>query len=143
MVKLDIEHDVVPHCIDNHKAILAYSPLERGLLTGKMKPGYKFQEGDHRAGLYFFTDENIRRTNKFLKQIKPIADSKKITVSQLVLRWTIEQLGITIALAGARNAFQAIVNAKASDVKLTSEEIIHIDHHLSKLEIENPSLALK
>jgi aryl-alcohol dehydrogenase-like predicted oxidoreductase len=143
MVKLGIEDDVVPHCLASNKSILAYSPLERGLLTGKMKPGYKFQEGDHRAGLYFFTNENIKRTNQFLKKIQPIADSKKITISQLVLGWTIQQRGITIALAGARNAFQAIVNAKASDVKLTRDEIIEIDHHLSMLEIIDPSLITR
>src|SRR5258706_6571253 len=57
MVNLGIESDVVPHCMKNKKGILAYSPLQRGLLTGKMKPGYEFQEGDHRASLSFFTDD--------------------------------------------------------------------------------------
>jgi aryl-alcohol dehydrogenase-like predicted oxidoreductase len=142
MVNLGIELDVVPYCIANDKAILAYSPMERGLLTGKMKPGYAFQEGDHRAGLHFFTDENIARTNKFLQKIKPIADNKNVTLGQLVLRWTIEQPGITIALAGARNAEQAIMNAKAAEMKLTKDEIKVIDHHLSLLEIVDPSLSL-
>lgn len=135
MVKPDIEKEVVPHCIASNKSILAYSPLERGLLTGKMHPGYAFQEGDHRAKLYFFTDENIRRTNEFLAKIKPIAEEKKITLAQLVLRWTIEKPGITIALAGARNSTQAVANAKAGDVKLTAEEVGIIDGHLAALQL--------
>jgi aryl-alcohol dehydrogenase-like predicted oxidoreductase len=135
MVKPDIEKEVVPHCIAGNKSILAYSPLERGLLTGKMKPGYKFQEGDHRAGLYFFTDENIRRTNEFLKRINPLADQKKITLAQLVLCWTINRPGITIALAGARNAEQAVANTKAADVKLTATEMQMINNHLKSLEL--------
>ena len=143
MAKRDIEKNVVPHCIERHKAILAYSPLERGLLTGKMKPGYTFDEGDHRANLYFFTDENITRTNAFLQKIKPIADAGKITLAQLVLCWTIEQPGITIALAGARNKEQAISNAKAADNRLTADEIKLITHHLSSLEILKPDLARK
>ena len=49
MVKRDIEQELVPYCIENDKAILAYSPMERGLLTGKMKPGYQFAADDHRA----------------------------------------------------------------------------------------------
>jgi len=142
MVNLGIEIDVVPYCIANDKAILAYSPLQRGLLTGKIKPGYSFQEGDHRASLYFFTDENITRTNNFLQKINPIADWKNITLSQLVLRWTLEQPGITIALAGARNAEQSIANAKAAEVELTNDELIEIDGHLSSLEIVDPSLSL-
>src|SRR6267154_333092 len=133
MVNLGIETDIVPYCLKNKKGILAYSPLQRGLLTGKMKSGYKFQEGDHRAGLDFFTDENINRTNDFLQKIKPIADRKNVTISQLVLRWTIDQPGITIALVGARNIEQAIVNAKAVDIKLSDEEIAEIDDHLLSL----------
>ena len=142
MVKLDIGEDVVPHCVENNKAILAYSPLERGLLTGKMKPGHKFQEGDHRAGLYFFTDENIERTNDFLEKIRPIAESKKATISQLVLGWTIQQPGITIALVGARTADQAIVNAKAADIVLSTKEMIEIDGHLSSLNLNKSMLVL-
>lgn len=135
MVKPDIEKEVVPHCIVNNKSILAYSPLERGLLTGKMKPGYKFQEGDHRAGLYFFTDENIRRTNEFLNKIKPLADRKKVTLAQLVLSWTINRPGITIALAGARNAEQAVANAKAAGVNLSTAEMETINNHLKSLQL--------
>ena len=138
MVKPDIEKEVVPHCIANKISILAYSPLERGLLTGKMDAGYKFQEGDHRAKLYFFTDENIHRTNAFLQKIKPMADEKGITLAQLVLRWTVNRPGITIALAGARNAAQAVANAKAWEVELSQEEMGMINNHLKSLEIVKP-----
>ena len=133
MVKRDIEKEVVPHCVASNKSILAYSPLERGLLTGKMNPGYSFQEGDHRANLYFFKDENIRRTNEFLKNIEPLAEEKNITLAQLVLRWTVDMPGITIALAGARNSEQAVANAKAGDVKITDEEMKVINSHLDSL----------
>lgn len=141
MVKRDIEKEVVPYCIETNKSILAYSPMERGLLTGKMKPGYSFQEGDHRATLYFFTNENIRRTNDFLSKIKPLADEKKMTLAQLALRWTISKPGITIALAGARNAEQAIANSKAGDAKLTTEEMNLINRHLESLHLEKPALV--
>lgn len=133
MIKRDIEKETVPYCIQNNLSILAYSPLERGLLTGKMKPGHKFAEGDHRVNLYYFTDENIKRTNAFLEKIKPLAAEKNATLSQLVLRWTIDQPGITIALAGARNAAQATENAKAVNVKLGKEEIAFITSELNKL----------
>ncbi len=135
MVKRGIETDVVPYCIAHGKSILAYSPMERGLLTGKMKPGHVFGEGDHRAGIYFFSDENIRRTNAFLASIKPIADAKGLSIGQLVLLWTIEQPGITIALAGARNVEQATQNAKATDAKLTAAEVGAITAELDKLEL--------
>ncbi len=133
MVKREIESDIVPYCLNNNKGILAYSPLQRGLLTGKMKPGHVFNEGDHRSTAYFFSDENIKRTNAFLEKIKPLAEEKRATLGQLVLRWTIEQPAITVALAGARNAQQAVENAKAGSLKLSKEEITFITTQLSEL----------
>ncbi|HMF72265.1 MAG TPA: aldo/keto reductase [Flavitalea sp.] len=134
MVKRDIEKDVVPYSIQEQISIIAYSPMQRGLLTGKIKPGHVFSEGDHRASLYFFAEENIRRTNVFLDKISPLASERNVTLAQLVLRWTLEQPGITVALAGARNETQAIGNAKAADLRLTVDEIAFINKALSQLQ---------
>lgn len=136
MVLRNIEEDVVPFCIANDISILAYSPLQRGLLTGKMKPGHIFSKDDHRAGLYYFKNENIERTNKFLDKLRPLAKEKNAALSQLVIRWTVEQPGITIALVGARNAEQAIQNAKAINIKLSFAEIEFINEELNKLVME-------
>ncbi|MCJ7467729.1 MAG: aldo/keto reductase [Maribacter sp.] len=133
MVNRGIEKEVVPYCMRHKKSILAYSPLERGLLTGKMKPGQKFAEGDHRAKNPFFTDESIIKTNSFLDKIRPLAVKKEASLAQLVLKWTIERPGITIALAGARNAEQSVQNAKAIDIRLSVEEIEFINFELGKI----------
>ena len=135
MVKRDIENEVVPYCLEHDKSILAYSPLERGLLTGKMKPGYKFGADDHRADIYFYKDENLRRVNEFLAKIKPLADEKHATLGQLVIRWTVSQPGITVALVGARDAEQAVQNAKAMDIEITKEELTFISTELEALEL--------
>ncbi|MCF0054217.1 aldo/keto reductase [Dyadobacter sp. CY356] len=135
MVKRDIEEETVPYCIEQNKSILAYSPLERGLLTGKMKPGYKFGADDHRSEIYFYKDENLKRVNEFLDKIKPLADEKQATLGQLVIRWTVEQPGITIALVGARDAKHSVQNAEAMDIDLTKEEIEFITANLNELEL--------
>ncbi|UEG52536.1 aldo/keto reductase [Mucilaginibacter daejeonensis] len=135
MVNRGIESELLPYCIEHQKSILAYSPMERGLLTGKMKPGQSFGEGDHRAGVKFFKDENIERTNNFLAKIKPLAEEKNATIGQLVIRWTIDRPGITVALVGARNAEQATQNAKAINVKLSAEEHDMITAELDKLQL--------
>ncbi|WP_426327112.1 aldo/keto reductase [Pedobacter sp. R-06] len=127
MVNRGIEEETVPYCIEKNKSVLAYSPMERGLLTGKMTADYKFEEGDHRKGNKFFSPESIEKTNAFLAEIKPLADEKNATLSQLVLHWTVERPGITIALAGARNEKQAVQNAEAINVKLNAEEIQFIN----------------
>ncbi|VXD10999.1 aldo/keto reductase [Marinoscillum sp. 108] len=133
MVNKKVEDKTVPYCIVNNKSVLAYSPLERGLLTGKIKPGQKFQEGDHRSTNRFFTEESILKTNAFLEKIKPLADEKGATLAQLVLKWTIERPGITIALAGARDATQSVQNAGAAALNLSTEEISFINSALSEI----------
>jgi len=135
MARRDIEKDTIPYCLEHNKAILAYSPLQRGLLTGKMTPGYKFGKDDNRSTLHYFSDENLTRVNAFLDKIKPLAEEKNATLSQLVIRWTVEQPGITIALVGARDPKQALQNAAAMDINLNPEEIKLITTHLNELEL--------
>jgi len=136
MVKRDIEKELVPYLIGNNQSVLAYSPLQRGLLSGKIKPGHLFAEGDTRVDQPYYSDTNIRLINAFLQKIKPLADEKHSTLSQLVIRWTVEQPGITIALVGARNAAQSIENAQAAQLKLSMEEISFINTELNKLKLD-------
>lgn len=133
MVLRDIEQELVPYVLEKKKSIIAYSPLQRGLLTGKIKPGYQFGEGDTREGNRFYTEESIVKVNAFLDTLKPLASSKEASLSQLVIRWTIAQPGIAVALVGARNAEQAVQNAKAIDIKLSTEEIAFINQQIATL----------
>ena len=135
MLNRGIEKDVVPYCIKNEVGILAYSPLQRGLLTGKFEPGHKFKDGDARGGLHWFKRENIISVNDFLDKLGPLAVSKGATLSQLILRWTIQQPGITCALAGARDPEQVVDNAGALSFSLSEKEIGFINLELAKLEL--------
>ncbi len=136
MVNRAIEKDIVPHCIEKKIGILAYSPLQRGLLTGKIKRGHKFNEGDTRPTTRYYKEPNFSRILQLTDNLSEIANELNITLSQLVLNWTIQQPGITCALAGARNAAQVLDNVKAVDFRLTSEEITRINKHLTNLILE-------
>lgn len=133
MVNRETEKKTIPWCVQHGKSVLAYSPLERGLLTGKMTPNHKFAPGDHRAHHPFFTAESILRTNAFLEKIRPLAHEKGASLSQLVLRWTIDHPGITIALVGARNPEQAVSNAHATHIILKRDEMDFINKQLEVL----------
>jgi len=136
MVRRDIEKELVPYCLEHKKAILAYSPLQRGLLSGKIRPGHRFNEGDNRGDSKYYQGENLNRINAFLDGLRPLAEAKGATLAQLVIRWTIQRPGITIALVGARDAAQAVQNARASRVELTAEEIAFIDNKLAALKLD-------
>ena len=136
MVRRDIEAELVPYCIANKKAILAYSPLQRGVLTGKIKPGHVFNEGDNRGDSKYYQGGNLDRINAFLDELRPLAAARNATLSQLVIRWTVLRPGITIALVGARDARQAIENAEAMNVRLSVDEAAFIDQRLAAMQLE-------
>jgi aryl-alcohol dehydrogenase-like predicted oxidoreductase len=131
MLNRGIEQEVIPAAIENHIGIIAYSPLERGLLSGKYFKGEQLKSDDHRNS--YFGRFNPEKVQEFLSIIEPIALSKGCSLSQLVLRWTTLQPGITVVLAGARNAVQAISNAKAMNIKLSDEELRFITAELGKI----------
>ncbi len=136
MVNRAIEEEVVPYCIENNIGILAYSPLQRGLLTGKIKKGHKFKDGDTRPSTIYFREPNLARILKLTGDLKQIADEMNVTLSQLVINWTLQQPGITCVLAGARNPAQVLDNVKASEFRLSQEDISRINELLSNIAIE-------
>ena len=127
MLRRDIEADVLPYCLANNIGVIVYSPLQRGLLTGKMTPETAFKPGDNRAGNAYFAPDNIRKVNAFLDQLRPVAEDHHATLAQIVIAWTIQQPGITAALVGARNRKQALENAAAGDIALTKEDTARIN----------------
>ncbi|MGI4833220.1 MAG: aldo/keto reductase [Janthinobacterium lividum] len=135
MVKRDIEKEVVPFAQQHGLGILVYSPLQLGLLTGKIKPGQHFDAGDLRNGNPQFAADNVTKINTFLHKLRPLAEGKSATLAQLVIRWTLAQPGITVALVGARNPGQATQNAQAIDVQLAPEEVDFISQQLEEAQV--------
>ena len=131
MLNRAIENDLVPYSLETQTGIIVYSPMERGLLTGKYFKESKLKDNDHRNG--YFSQFDLDKVKTFLEAIEPIAQSKGATLSQLVLRWTTLQPAISVVLAGARNAAQAIANAQAMNITITAGELQLINDELSKL----------
>ncbi len=133
MLRRDIEEEIIPWASKNNIDIIAYSPLQRGILTGKIKAGHIFSDGDNRPATPYYKDENIIRINSFLDSIKNISENHNCTLGQLVLAWTMQQDGIGCVLVGARDTKQALENAKALQIKLTNEDLKTIDQQLNSL----------
>ena len=136
MVNRSIEADVLPYCRENGISTIVYSPLQRGLLTGKITPGYEFTGDDHRANSPLFRGENLSRVNAFLDEIRPIADAHGATLAQLVINWTLGRDGVTAVLVGARNARQAEENARGSSFSLGDDETARINELLDGLVLD-------
>jgi aryl-alcohol dehydrogenase-like predicted oxidoreductase len=133
MIHRAIEKDVVPQAIANKMSIIPYSPLQRGLLTGKIKRDHKFNAGDTREGNRFYKPENIDRTNAFLQKIKPVADGYGVSLAQLVINWTTRQPAMDCVLVGARDDKQVQENVKSLSFKLKDDEIATIRKYAEEL----------
>ncbi|MDQ0780459.1 aldo/keto reductase [Chryseobacterium sp. W4I1] len=131
MLNRAIENDLVPYSLEQNSGIIVYSPMERGLLTGKYFKQDQLKENDHRNG--YFSQFDLNKVKAFLEKIEPIAQEKKASLSQLVLRWTTIQPAITVVLAGARNAQQAVDNAKAMEIDFSEDELNFINTALSEI----------
>jgi aryl-alcohol dehydrogenase-like predicted oxidoreductase len=116
----------MPYCLKNNITILAYSSMAQGLLTGKFGPDHTFAKGDHRFKNKLFQPENYKRVQKALENLRPIAKDNNITLGQLALAWIISRPWVC-AIAGARNAEQAVQNAAAADVHLSEEDLMAVN----------------
>lgn len=121
-----VEKETAPYSRENGMTLLAYSAMAQGVLTGKFGTDHKFAKGDHRSANRLFQPEHFQRVQAALDQLRPIAESHNATMGQLALAWVIAQPD-TCAIAGARNARQAVENAAAAQIQLSEETLTALD----------------
>jgi len=132
MLAREIEKDQLPHCKQHGIAVLAYSPLAQGLLTGKLTADRAFALGDLRKDNPKFAGDVRANVAALLAKFEPVREKHGVTMTQLVIAWTLSQPGLTHALCGARNEQQAIENAKAGDVELSADDLRVMDAALGE-----------
>lgn len=136
------ERDVLPFAREHGIGVLAYSPLEQGLLTGKVGAERRFPSGDGRVKHPFFSPANRAAVNGALAEhVEPVARRHGASVAQVVIAATVEQPGITSALVGARGEDQARENARAGELELSPGELATVRDALAGLTLETPSRA--
>ena len=133
------QNGLLDYCRTHNIAMLAYSPLANGLLTGKISPDRKFGEGDLRRLNFRFAKANLEKLNATLAALQPIADRHGATIAQLVIAWTIARPGITCVLCGARNAAQAHDNAQAGGLQLSPDELAAVENVVGSDSVETIS----
>ncbi len=138
---IDREHEamLIPFCRGHGVAVIAYSPLANGLLTGRIAPERKFPPGDLRWNNPRFSIENRMRVAQALGSVRDIADRHGMSLTQLVLAWTVAQPGVTHALAGARNPEQSRDNARAALAELPPEDLERIGEAFRQFQADGGS----
>ncbi len=122
MIRREALEELLPACREHGIALLAYSPLQNGLLTDTFTPE-KLAEDDWRRKDDNFNEPALSRHRRLVEKLRLIARSRNLTVAQLALSWILQISPQNFAIAGARNAAQALENAAASSTALTEEEL--------------------
>ncbi len=122
MLDRQIEKELLPYCIENNISSLVYSPLEQGLLTGKIGMDKTFSSGEYRNNLPWLQPLNRKNVLNMLESWSDLTDKYACSLAQLVIAWTVDQPGVTFALCGARKTENAIENAAAGKITLEAED---------------------
>lgn len=129
MLRRDIEGEIVSWCEVNRVGILAYSPMQAGLLTGAFtaERAAALPASDWRGRHPMFQEPQLSVNLRLVDRLRPIAARLGITMSQLALAWVLRLPQMTSAIAGARNPAQIQETVKAGDITLPPEVIAEIE----------------
>jgi len=115
---------VLDACRELGVTLLAYSPLEQGLLTGKYVPGAL--PSAPRAETAWFAADNVAAAQPVIARLRAIADAHGVDAAAVALAWLLAKPGV-VPLAGAKSGEQAARNAKALSLALSETEIAELD----------------
>jgi len=127
--------DLIPYCRRNGIAVLPYSPLSKGLLTGKFRADSRFS--DLRARDPEFLGSRFRRNLVLVERLAAIAERCGRTLAQLVLNWTATFPGVTAPIMGVKRPSQVAENLGAVDWTLTPDDRAAIDR-LIRTDVREP-----
>jgi aryl-alcohol dehydrogenase-like predicted oxidoreductase len=137
----DLEREIVPLAKDQSLAILPWSPLAGGILSGKFSREGAGPAGSRRA-TFDFPPVDRERAFRVIDVMRPIAAAHSASVARVALAWLLQQSAVTSVIIGARTNVQLVDNLAAADLKLAAEEMSALDN-ASALPPEYPGWMLE
>jgi aryl-alcohol dehydrogenase-like predicted oxidoreductase len=132
----DIEREIVPLCQAEGVAIMPWSPLAGGLLSGKFDPEKK-GPADARRASFDFPPVNMERLPRVLAALRTVSETTNVSVARIALAWQLTKPFVTSIIIGAKRMEQLVDNLAAVDAKLAPEHVKLLDE-ASALPAEYP-----
>jgi aryl-alcohol dehydrogenase-like predicted oxidoreductase len=134
MVARAVEEELLPHCATNKIGVVAYSPMQKGLLTGKITRERieQFPKDDHRRNDPQFQEPLLSATLNLVEGLRRVAEKRGKTLAQLAIAWVLRRAEVTSAIIGARKPSQIEETFGAADWILSEEEVTAIDQLLKE-----------
>jgi len=122
----DIEREIAPMCRAEQVAILPWSPLAGGLLSGKFDPDKK-GPADARRASFDFPPVDMARLPRVLAALRSVADATGASVARVALAWQLTKPFVTSIIIGAKRKEQLVDNIAATELKLGPEHVKTLD----------------
>lgn len=124
----DCEREMLPLCRELGVAYMAYAPLGRGLLTGRIKTEADFPLNDRRRKHPRFKTENLPRNLELVAQLEAMAAAKGVSSAQLALAWLLAQGEDIVPIPGTNHVHNVEQNVAAVDIVLSADEVQRLGH---------------
>jgi aryl-alcohol dehydrogenase-like predicted oxidoreductase len=123
----DPERDVLPLCRELGITYVAYAPLGRGLLTGRIKKVDDLAPNDRRRKHPRFAPANLARNVKLVEELEAMARGQNVTAAQLALAWMLAQGDHIVQIPGTNHVKNLELNAAAADIRLSAEKVARLN----------------
>jgi aryl-alcohol dehydrogenase-like predicted oxidoreductase len=129
MLRRGIEAEILPFCADQEIGVLAYSPMQKGLLTGKVTREWveTLPDDDHRRRDRRFQEPQLSRNLKIVDSLRTIAQGAGRSIAELAIAWTLRRPEITASIVGARSPEQIETTAPAGSWSLDDATLAAIE----------------
>ncbi len=127
---------ILEACEELGIALVAYSPLGKGFLTGAMNKDTKIGEGDFRKMLPRFTPEAMEKNQALIDLLKRIAEDKKATPAQIALDWLLARKPWIVPIPGTTKLHRLEENLGAADVALSADDLAQIETAAAAIQVE-------
>ena len=137
MLERGVEQELLSFCAENDMGVVAYSPMQTGLLTGKYTKERvaSLPDDDWRKDRSpHFQEPALSATLELVEGLRPIAERNGRTLPQLAIAWVLRRPEVTAAIVGSRRPAQIEGTAPAGDWVLSEGDIAEIDALLEKRE---------
>lgn len=114
-----IESNELPFCLSNDIGVMVYSPLYRGLLSGKYAADHVFT--DRRTRDPLFRGAAFARVREGIEELRPMADGLGLTLAEFALSWVLRHPAITSAISGIKSPEHVLGSVKAAEVVMPVE----------------------
>jgi aryl-alcohol dehydrogenase-like predicted oxidoreductase len=130
------EEELLPMLEELGIGLVAYSPVGKGFLTGKMDANTSFEKNDFRSTLPRFTPEALKANQAFVDVLTQMGERKKATPAQIALAWLLAQKPWIVPIPGTTKLHRLEENIAAADVELTKDDLREIDSASSAIKAE-------